>query len=411
MAPELFLKKQRCRAETIFIKARITYKVHSGFPLSHNEKRYLDKWIDKASETKTLIPHADVLVPSEPSKLSLAEALSPEDFYALNSLSRVDINASQQHEIALNDLILELSHFVDTETVRKVELGLLEDKLRQKWKLAEDFNLTEKRNKEIDLVMHEIGEVSWRTAAMFDESEKQYIEDMVFFDRGLDAFENAFLDMDRASFSQFFDEANCYDNRVTLLENWMSRKNEEIRHRVTLPTKQMAKSDQELHAIFEGPKKKAREALVGEMLTTDEFGQDRVKKAYEELTTRELHLLVESLCVRLNLFQQRYPAFLPQVVKAIQEHKNTANSDRSMLNAYCRLFELDWRGDSSLDNREQFMFTNPVYMHEKDRPNMATFDYITNESVLKQVRQACQPYLPNLITKMRQIGKEQKQAK
>ena len=177
------------------------------------------------------------MVPSEPSKLSLAEALSPEDFYALNSLSRVDINASQQHEIALNDLILELSHFVDTETVRKVELGLLEDKLRQKWKLADDFNLTEKRNKEIDLVMHEIGEVSWRTAAMFDESEKQYIEDMVFFDRGLDAFENAFLDMDRASFSQFFDESNCYDNRVTLLENWISRKNEEIRQRVTLPTK------------------------------------------------------------------------------------------------------------------------------------------------------------------------------
>ena len=229
LSPEIFLKKQRCRAETNFIKARITYKVHSGFPLSHSEKRYLDMWISKASETKTLIPHADLLVPSEPSKLSLAEALSPEDLYCLNSLSRVDINTDQSHEIALNDLILELSHFVDTETVRKVELGLLEEKLRQKWKLADDFSLIEKRNKEIDLVMHEIGEVSWRTAAMFDKSELQYIEDIVFFDRGLDAFENAFLDMDKASFSNFFDEANCYDNRVVLLENWMSRKNEELR--------------------------------------------------------------------------------------------------------------------------------------------------------------------------------------
>ena len=53
-----------------------------------------------------------------------------------------------------------------------------------------------------------------------------------------------------------------------------------------------------------------------------------------------------------------------------------------MLNAYCKLFELDWRGDSSLDNREQFMFTNPVYMHEKDRSNMAAKDKITNESVI-----------------------------
>lgn len=72
-----------------------------------------------------------------------------------------------------------------------------------------------------------------------------------------------------------------------------------------------------------------------------------------------------------------------------------------MLNAYCKLFELDWRGDSSLNNREQFMFTNPVYMHEKDRSNMAIKDKITNESVIQQVRQACQPYLPNLIIKMR----------
>ena len=64
----------------------------------------------------------------------------------------------------------------------------------------------------------------------------------------------------------------------------------------------MAKSDQELHAKIDAPMKKAREQLVGKMLTTDEFGKERVPKAYDELTTRELHLLSESLCVRLNLF-------------------------------------------------------------------------------------------------------------
>jgi len=57
----------------------------------------------------------------------------------------------------------------------------------------------------------------------------------VFFDRGLDAFNNAFLDMDMDSFSEFFDEANNYDSRVTLLENWLCRKDEEIQNRVTLP--------------------------------------------------------------------------------------------------------------------------------------------------------------------------------
>ena len=64
----------------------------------------------------------------------------------------------------------------------------------------------------------------------------------------------------------------------------------------------MAKSDYELHRHIDAPLKKAREQLVGKMLQVDEFGQDRADKSYDELTTRELHLLTESLCVRLNLF-------------------------------------------------------------------------------------------------------------
>ena len=140
-------------------------------------------------------------MPDQPSKLTLAEALSADDFYSLNSLSRVSIQGDdQKHAIALNDLILELSHFIDTNTVRKVELSLLEDNLKAQWELADDFSLVERRNKEIDLVMREMEETSWRAANVFDKQDKQYIEDMVFFDRGLDAFENAFLDIDRSSF-------------------------------------------------------------------------------------------------------------------------------------------------------------------------------------------------------------------
>ena len=117
------------------------------------------------------------------------------------------------------------------------------------------------------------------------------------------------------------------------------------------------------------------------MLSTDEFGESRVPKAYSELTTRELHLLVESLSVRLNLFSQKYPAFLPQVVRAVMEHENLAGSDRSMLDTYCKLFELDWRGDASIDNREQFMLTNPIYMDKNDRTSLKTVGRINNKRV------------------------------
>lgn len=105
-----------------------------------------------------------MLVPEEPSALNLAEALSPEDFYVLNSLSRVDIGAVEREQIAVNDLVLELSLFVDNETVKQVEMGLLEDSLRKDWRLSDDFNLASRRNKEIDLVMREMEEVSWRAA-------------------------------------------------------------------------------------------------------------------------------------------------------------------------------------------------------------------------------------------------------
>jgi len=63
IAPEVFLQKQRCRAESNLIKARIVYKMHTDLPLSESEKKYMTAWMEKAAETSTLLPNADVLVP------------------------------------------------------------------------------------------------------------------------------------------------------------------------------------------------------------------------------------------------------------------------------------------------------------------------------------------------------------
>ena len=201
MSAEQFLLKQRCRAEADLIKGRIAYKIHQKIPLSNNENKYLNVWMNKSSQTIALLPQPDILVPAEPTKLTLAEAFSADDFYSINALSRVSIQGDdQKHAIALSDVVLELSHFIDHNTVRKVELSVLEDNLKDEWKLADDFGLVERRNKEIDLIMREMEETSWRAANVFDKQDKQYIEEFVFFDRGLDAFENAFLDADRKSF-------------------------------------------------------------------------------------------------------------------------------------------------------------------------------------------------------------------
>ena len=54
--------------------------------------------------------------------------------------------------------------------------------------------------------------------------------------RGIDRFDQVFLEIDLKSFEDFFTEANTFDNRTTLLENWICRKEEEYRKRVNLPT-------------------------------------------------------------------------------------------------------------------------------------------------------------------------------
>jgi len=63
---------------------------------------------------------------------------------------------------ALNDLVLEMSHLVDQDTVRKIELTLLENQLKKDWDLRDEFKLANPRNKEADLALKEIEEMAWR---------------------------------------------------------------------------------------------------------------------------------------------------------------------------------------------------------------------------------------------------------
>ena len=196
-----------------------------------------------------------------------------------------------------------MAHFVDRDTLKRVELKMLESKIRNDFGLGSNFNLVEKRNKELDHLHQELEEAQWRLAAKIDDREKNAIKDMIGIGRGLDNFDKVFFNLDRQSFDTFFDIANSFDNRTTLLENWICRKEEEYKRRVNLPTKDLNKSDEELYRKFDGPRKKARESLVSTMFVSDEFGVEK-NKTYDTLTTGELHMLVESLCVRLNLFSQ-----------------------------------------------------------------------------------------------------------
>jgi len=152
------------------------------------------------------------------------------------------------------------------------------------------------------------------------------------------------------SFRTFFEAANSYDDRIALVERWLVRKEDEVNSRVQRPTASLKKSDQELNSQIDAPMRIAREKLASKLLIADEFGNP-IDKEYKDLTSRELHSLTENLCLRMYLFNYDYPAFLPQVVKAVVEHPSLCRSDKDQLDLYCRMFELDWRGDRTFTNK------------------------------------------------------------
>ena len=90
----------------------------------------------------------------------------------------------------------------------------------------------------------------------------------------------------------------------------------------------MRKSDTDLFIKFDAPLKRARERFVAKLLINDADGNPIPEKDYKDLTSAELHLIVENLSLRFYLFNYNYPPFLAQCVKAIMEHPNLLRTDR-----------------------------------------------------------------------------------
>ena len=149
--------------------------------------------------------------------------------------------------------------------------------------------------------------------------------------------------------------------------------------------------------------------MVTQFLTKDEFGKKAVKKDYKDLTTGELNRISESICVRLNLFDGKYPAFMPQAVKAVMDHPNLANSDRQKLDTFSTMFELDWRGDRNINNKNEFLATNPVHMQPTDQSNFQKYGNIGNFEAATLLRLACAPFVESLAQDMISKGKKKEQ--
>jgi hypothetical protein len=97
--------------------------------------------------------------------------------------------------------------------------------------------------------------------------------------------------------------------------------------------------------------KSARERLVLKVLRNEFYSAEEVKeRRYQDLSTKELSVISEALCIRLGLFNGKFPSFMPHLVRAVMEHPNLPQTEFSKLDSFCKIFELDWRGDTEIEN-------------------------------------------------------------
>lgn len=183
------------------------------------------------------------MLPYFNSDRTVGETLSAEDFYTLNSIPNVELTKEKHGQFALNDIVLELSHLIDEDLVNRVEHEMIAKKLRKIWNLPKNFQIVETRNKEIGNIINELEEITWRMSGMFDEQEIDTIKAMFSIKRNQDSFDRHYYDIDMQSMQNFIKEANTYDDRVKLLEEWLVRKEEEIKSRIVLAPKSLQKSD------------------------------------------------------------------------------------------------------------------------------------------------------------------------
>ena len=163
---QLYLNQQRCRAEANLIKTTILNKLHHDISLTKAECDYLKVWKENIGSN---------FCPKDPSNLKLSD-LDSDDISKLNSLHL--INFSKLDEYSLNDIVLELNHFIDPVVISDIEHEIHVETLKSQWGLPSDFIVSEKRHKEIDLVLGQVEENAYRHSGKFESNELEGFTEM-----------------------------------------------------------------------------------------------------------------------------------------------------------------------------------------------------------------------------------------
>mmetsp|Transcript_30076 Transcript_30076/g.29577 ORF Transcript_30076/g.29577 Transcript_30076/m.29577 type:complete len:316 (+) Transcript_30076:378-1325(+) len=307
------------------------------------------------------------MVPTSHSNANLS-SLSSDDNGKFNSLKLVDISGLENY--ALNDIALELDHFIDDEIINNLQKEIKVENLKDLWDLSPDYRFTERRNKEIDLVLGELEEKAYRYGGQFTDQEIEGMKRMYKINRGEGIFDQQWLPLDVKEFEDF--EFNKFDDRLDILERWFEKKEREIKTRIYLP-----KEDLNTNAFYASKlKEKTVELMMGM------FG-----KSYGDISTQDLNQFIEGICSRMMLFDGDYPNFLPYIIKEVVNHPNISKIDKEHLESYSDMFDIRWRDDISKP-----LMISPIYTEDSRKVE----NDLDSASVSEKMRKANIPYIETL---------------
>jgi len=66
-----------------------------------------------------------------------------------------------------------------------------------------------------------------------------------------------------------------------------------------------------------------------------------------------------------------------------------------MLDAYCKMFELDWRGEKQAILNKEFLSSSPINI---EGTNLKDYGELTNEKLRHMLKKACSPYVPQVVS-------------
>lgn len=67
------------------------------------------------------------------------------------------------------------------------------------------------------------------------------------------------------------------------------------------------------------------------------------------------------------------------------------------MESFAKIFELDWRGDESYENKQEFLSYRPMYLKGD---NIKGYSEMKQEDISKMIKSACSPYLEEVARKL-----------